>query len=128
MSTFRVLHTAVTCASKNLAICTAKVPTPPAAPLIKIFLSRLNMPLVTKTLQSSECRYRYRRGLLEGDVVWLADECRFGSAHILGKGSFAHAEDGIAWFELGDVLADGFDVAGYINAGSFDFWFAQTEE
>src|SRR4029077_9690223 len=35
------------------------------------FLSHLNMPLVTKTLQRSERRYRYGRGLLERDVVWL---------------------------------------------------------
>src|SRR6266481_1731289 len=92
------------------------------------FLSRLNMPLVTKTLQRSECRYRYGRGLFERDVLWFDDECRLGSAKILGKGSFAQAEDGIAWFELGDVLADGFDLAGHINAGSFDFWFAQPEQ
>src|SRR5215470_3175382 len=35
ISTFLVLHTPVTSAPKDLAICTAKVPTPPAAPLIK---------------------------------------------------------------------------------------------
>src|SRR5215472_14813306 len=33
--TFPVLHTPVTSAPKDFAICTAKVPTPPAAPLIK---------------------------------------------------------------------------------------------
>src|ERR1035438_9199058 len=35
MSTFLVLHTPVTYAPNDLAICTANVPTPPAAPLIK---------------------------------------------------------------------------------------------
>jgi hypothetical protein len=63
--------------------------------------------------------------LFERDVLWLDDECRLGSAQILGKGSFAQAEDRVAWFELGEVLADGFDLAGHINAGSFDFCFAQ---
>src|SRR5215813_10743801 len=37
ISTFLVLHTPVTCAPNDLAICTAKVPTPPAAPLINTF-------------------------------------------------------------------------------------------
>src|SRR5215471_12797026 len=35
ISTFLVLHTPVTSAPNDLAICTANVPTPPAAPLIK---------------------------------------------------------------------------------------------
>src|SRR5579864_1198266 len=37
ISTFLVLHTPVTSAPNDLAICTANVPTPPAAPLIKTF-------------------------------------------------------------------------------------------
>ena len=45
MLPFRVLHTPVTSAPSALAICTAKVPTPPAAPLIKIFWPRCNRPL-----------------------------------------------------------------------------------
>jgi hypothetical protein len=35
MSTFLVLHTPVTSAPSALAICTAKVPMPPEAPLIR---------------------------------------------------------------------------------------------
>src|SRR5258708_23094128 len=92
------------------------------------FLSRPNMPLVTKTLQRSERRHRYGRGLFERDVLWFDDECRLGSAQILGKGSFAQAEDGVARFDLGAVLAYGFGFAGHINAGSFDFWFAEAEQ
>ena len=81
-----------------------------------------------KALQCGECGYRYGRGLLERDVIWLDGECRFDSAHILGEGSFAQAKHRVAWFELGYVSAGGFDLAGDINAGSFDFWFAQAEE
>src|SRR5258706_10269279 len=92
------------------------------------FLPRPDLCLIAKTLQCGERCYWYRRGLFERDVLRFDDECRFGSTHILGKGSFAQAEDGVAWFELGDVLADGFDLAGYINAGSFDFWFAEPEQ
>src|SRR5436190_23191723 len=35
IATFRLLHTPVTSAPNDLAICTANVPTPPAAPLIR---------------------------------------------------------------------------------------------
>src|SRR5260370_6451826 len=45
MSTFLVLHTPVTCAPNDLAICTANVPTPPAAPLIKTFCPGRICPL-----------------------------------------------------------------------------------
>src|SRR5713101_7959892 len=38
ISKFRVLHTPVTCAPNDLAICTANVPTPPAAPLTRTLL------------------------------------------------------------------------------------------
>src|ERR1039458_7840004 len=36
-STFRVLHTPVTFAPNDLAICTVNVPTPPAAPFTRTF-------------------------------------------------------------------------------------------
>jgi hypothetical protein len=45
MSTFLVLHTPVTSAPKDLAICTANVPTPPAAPLIKTLCPGRMCPL-----------------------------------------------------------------------------------
>src|SRR6516162_9267814 len=45
ISTFLVLHTPVTAAPNDLAICTANVPTPPAAPLIKTLCPFLILPL-----------------------------------------------------------------------------------
>src|ERR1700680_4988154 len=45
MSTLRVLHTPVTSAPSDLAICTAKVPTPPEAPLIRTFCPALTCPV-----------------------------------------------------------------------------------
>src|SRR6266436_8290692 len=45
ISIFLVLHTPVTSAPNDLAICTAKVPTPPAAPLIKTFCPGWICPL-----------------------------------------------------------------------------------
>jgi len=44
-STFFVLQTPVTLAPNDFAICTAKVPIPPAAPLIKTFCPALRCPL-----------------------------------------------------------------------------------
>src|SRR5207249_6891994 len=59
MSKFVVLHTPVTFAANDFAICTANVPTPPAAPLIKTFcpcrirpLSRRRSEEHTSELQS----------------------------------------------------------------------------
>src|SRR5437762_13583467 len=45
MSKFVVLHTPVTFAANDFAICTANVPTPPAAPLIKTFCPHGIRPL-----------------------------------------------------------------------------------
>src|SRR2546425_7920142 len=45
ISRFLVLHTPVTCAPSHLAICTANVPTPPAAPLIRTFCAGRRLPL-----------------------------------------------------------------------------------
>src|SRR2546422_163696 len=45
ISTFLVLHTPVTSAPNDLAICTANVPTPPDAPLIRTFCPDRICPL-----------------------------------------------------------------------------------
>src|ERR1700733_14302769 len=45
ISTFLALQTPVTCAPSDLATCTASVPTPPAAPLIKTFCPGWIFPL-----------------------------------------------------------------------------------
>src|SRR6266550_5117172 len=92
---------------------------------------RLNLSLVaqaaqTKTLQCGECRNRHRSRLLKRHVIGLQDQCRLGSTHILGKGSFAGAEHRVAWFELGYVPANRFDLAGHIMAYSCLLWFAQA--
>src|SRR5438874_4736984 len=74
-----ILHTPVTSAPNDLAICTANVPTPPAAPLIKIFCAGSMCPLSrrpwsdglailyfrlgerTKALQALEQAYKERQ-------------------------------------------------------------------
>jgi len=53
ISRFLVLHTPVTCAPNDLAICTAKVPTPPAAPLTRTLLPPESF-LIAQALQRGE--------------------------------------------------------------------------
>src|SRR5438874_13396227 len=48
MSKFVVLHTPVTFAANDFALCTANVPTPPAEPLIKTFCPCRIRPLSRK--------------------------------------------------------------------------------
>src|SRR5215470_12370484 len=76
-------------------------------------LPRLNLPLVTKTLQCGECCDRYRSRLLKRRVIWLHSQFRLGSAHILGKGPIAGSEHLVAWFEPGYIPANRFDLAGH---------------
>src|ERR1039457_413690 len=55
-------------------------------------LSRLNVSLVTKTLQCGECRHAYRSRLLKCHIIWLHGQCRLGSARIFGESPTARAE------------------------------------
>src|SRR5260370_19852917 len=88
-------------------------------------LARLNLSLGPKTLQCGECRHGYGSTLLKRHVIGLADQCRLGTTHILGKSPAAHAEHLVAWFELGYVPANLFNLAGHINAQSCVLWFPQ---
>src|SRR5712691_10421790 len=85
-------------------------------PINEDLLPRLKVSLVAKTLQCGECRHRCRSRLLKRHAIWLHDQCRLGSTHILGKGPTARAEHLVAWFELRYVPANRFDLAGHINA------------
>src|SRR5438477_4534967 len=103
-------------------------------------LSRLNLSLVAKTLQCGECRHRCRSRLLKRHVIRLHDQYGLGNTCIVREGPLGdpdsdtrtlrvtdtHAEHLVAWFELGYVPADRFNLAGHINAQSCDLWFAQS--
>src|SRR5580704_16133738 len=84
MSTFLVLHTAVTSAPSSLAICTANVPTPPDA-LNENFVARLNPSPVAKTLERRNCRDGYSGCVLKRQVGWLRCQSLFRCAYVLGK-------------------------------------------
>ena len=63
-----MLQTPVTSAPNALPICTAKVPTPPAAPLMENLLAGLNLAGVPQALEGGQSCGRDGRGLLEGEV------------------------------------------------------------
>src|SRR5665213_2387839 len=126
-SMFLVLHTAVTRASSDLAICTANVPTPPAAPLMRTCCPLRILPL-SQALQRGDSGDGYGCGLLPGDVFRFESERRCGGAHVFGEGAFGCPEDRITRFECGDVAADGFDDSSYVCAEVSGFGRAQAGE
>jgi len=63
--------------------------------------------------------------LLKSYLIGLHDQSRRGSTRKLGKGRSARSEHLVAWFELGYVPADRFDLAGYVHAQPSAPWFAQ---
>jgi hypothetical protein len=85
----------------------------------------LDASLITKTLKGSECRDWHGCCVLKRTVGWLQSHVILLSAHILGKGPSARAEDRVAWFELGYVLADRFHSPCDIVAGDLALWCEQ---
>ena len=63
-----MLHTPVTFAPNALAICTAKVPTPPDAPIDQHALAGLEAAAVAEGLQGSDGGHRDGGRLLEGQI------------------------------------------------------------
>src|SRR5437773_11869741 len=117
MSTFLVLQTAVTCAPNAFAICTANVPTPPVAPLIRTRCPGLELPLVAKTLQRGRGRHGHGRGLLEREPGRLRhQEALRSAAHVFGERARARAVDLIPDPESRHVLADSLDLSRDIDA------------
>jgi hypothetical protein len=85
ISTFLVLQTPVTSAPNDFAICTANVPTPPDAPIIKDLLLWLHLSRVTEALQGCQRGQRYRACLLERQVGWFQLQQRFRNTCVLGE-------------------------------------------
>src|SRR5206468_7666730 len=63
-----------------------------------------DLSFVTKTLEGSDCRHRYRGSLLERHVGRLRDETDVLHSDVLGKRPYAHPEDLIPWVKLGTFL------------------------
>jgi hypothetical protein len=93
------------------------VPTPPDAPH---FLARLDCALVAQPLQCSDRGNRHGCGLLERDVRRLQRDCAALANHdVLRNGAACAPEHFVARLVLRDVLADGFDRAGEIDADAY---------
>jgi len=91
-------------------------------------LARLYLPLITKTLKSSERRHWDRCSLLKRYIGRLERQFTFASTRVLSKCPTAHSEHFIAGFESGYVLANIFDLAGHITAYSCVPGFAQPSQ
>src|ERR1700704_5789908 len=105
VSTFLVLHTAVTSAPNDLAIWTANVPTPPDAPFNQNLVAWLDASLITKTLKGGDCRDWYGCCVVTRTVGWLQRQLIFNSTHILGQPSpceTCYPEHLVAWMKLLD--------------------------
>src|SRR5439155_13862303 len=86
-------------------------------PVDEDFLPRLNLSVITQTLQCSETCDRYTSSLLKRDVRRLHRYCPIRAwAKILGKSTDFIAKHFITGFELRYVLAHGFNRARVINA------------
>ena len=110
-----MLQTPVTSAPSECAIWTAKVPTPPDAPLIRILGSRTDLALA-QALQGSERRDRNRGCLFERDTrrFWN-DGAGLTRDDIVGECAGTPAEDFVAGLELRDFRADGLDGARVVD-------------
>src|SRR5438876_1956230 len=89
-------------------------------------LPGLNLSLA-QALQRGKSGQRNRGGLLKRNVQRLDDQGSFGSNCILGQRAPTDAEHFVARFELRDVLADRFHLAGNVTAEPRVSWFAQSE-
>src|SRR6266513_3434881 len=78
-------------------------------------LPRLNLTLA-KTLQGGESRPSYRARLFKRHIGWLNNQCSLASTRILRKRRTSHAKDFVPRFELRDVFANRFKLAGHIGA------------
>jgi hypothetical protein len=113
-----VLHTPVTSAPKDLAICTANVPTPPDAPMIST-LCPGSIPVIAQTLQRRQRGHRYGRSLLEREVGRLQLQEVIRDGHVLSKSAKPVPKEGpeyiVTRLELRHVLADRFDLPYHVG-------------
>src|SRR6266850_4295165 len=128
VSTFLVLHTAVTSAPNDLAIWTANVPTPPDAPSTRTLWPRWIRPLSR----------RPRRAVIAatGTAAASSNDRLVGFAANLS--SITHAYSAKAPRHTPNTSspglncvytpAHGFNLAGHINAGSCELGFAQPPD
>src|SRR5216683_3564365 len=97
MSTFLVLHTPVTSAPNDLAICTANVPTPPAAPLIKTFCPGRICPLSRRPCNTVNAATGAEAACSKVTLLGLMTNAASGVHTYSAKAPLAQAEHLVAW-------------------------------
>src|SRR5215218_980082 len=81
------LHTPVTSAPSDLASCTAKLPTPPEAPMTRTRCPCWTRPWVAHPLEGGQGGQGDGRRLLEAQVGRLRPQGRLRDAGLLGEGA-----------------------------------------
>ncbi len=85
MSTFLVLHTAVTSSPERFGNLHRKRPHTTTRTINQHLLSGLNLSFRAQALQGGDCRERDGRCFLECHIGWFQRQCIFTRTHILGK-------------------------------------------
>jgi len=111
-----VLVTAVTCAPRALAICTAKRADAATRARDHHPLSRLHLRFVAQTLQRGSSGDPHCGGLLERQGLRLQHQGALSRDRVLGEGRRRSAEHIIARCELRDARANGLHCPGDVHA------------
>ncbi len=98
----------------------------PAGTVDKNSLSGLDLCLVTQTLQGGGCCHRSRCRLLERQTLKFWRQAILLSDGVLGERSGRRPKYLVARFESDDVLADGLDHAGEVDASNRGLWPTET--
>ena len=117
-----MLHTPVTSAPNVFAICTANVPTPPDAPLIRTLSPGLTLPLSRRPCKAVTPAIGTHAAWSNVTLAGF-NTMRFvrKTAHILGQGPVSPAKHFVARLEPRHVFADCFDCPCVIHAERVSF-------
>ena len=124
---FDALHTPVTSAPNDLAICTANVPIASSCADDQDLLPGLDTARVTQGVEGGEAGHRDAGRLFERDVRRFGHQVLLRCDRVLGERAGAAAEDLVADPELRHVLADGVDDPGHVSAPDTELRSAQPE-
>ena len=121
-STFAVLHTPVTSAPKALASCTANVPTPPDAPMIRTFCPGWTWPVSRSACRAVGAEMGTAAACSKVRFAGLGASLSSRARAYSAKAPSPDAEHLVARLEPGHVLADRLDAPGDIRAADTGSW------
>src|SRR5262249_28883302 len=88
-------------------------------------LTRLNLPMISKSLQCGKSRNGNSSRLVKRRIGWLQADLRHGSTRVLRKGSTTCAKHLVAWLELSYILACRLHLTSHIRADPWVLWLEQ---